>query len=168
MAYTVAGVAIALAGEETAVLSLILFLNTGVAVLSVWVFKEPLWWYPATLLLPLAGWALLDALGITEMRWYGWTLIAAAGLYLAGAWLLRQRDLRRYETPLIAMTFVMLIFGLPFCSSERLDAFVGYGAAIVILSLAAVWLRQPLILSFAVALSVVPYGVGAVLAGCGI
>jgi len=159
VAYTVAGVAIALAGEETAVLSLILFLNTGVAALSVWVFKEPLWWYPATLLLPMAVWALLDALGVTEMRWYGWTLIAVAGLYLAGAWLLRKRNLRRYETPLIAMTFVLLFFGLPFCSSDRLDAFVGYSAAIFILSLAAVWLRQPFVLSFAVALSVVPYGV---------
>ncbi|MBE2221882.1 MAG: hypothetical protein IAF02_10095 [Anaerolineae bacterium] len=159
VAYSVAGMAIALAGEETAVLSLILFLNTGVAVLSVWVFKDALWWYPATVLWPMAVWALLAELRFTEMRWYGWSLIFCAGLYLAGAWLLRKRDLRRYETPLIAMTFVMLFFGLPFCSNDRLDAFVGYGTAILILSLTAVWLRQPFVLSFAVALSVVPYGV---------
>ena len=160
MAYTLAGVAIALAGDETAVLSLILLLNTGVAVLSVWLFQEPLWWYPATVLLPLAGWALLSELGVTEVRWYGWSLIAASALYLAGAWLLRWRNLRQYEMPLIVMTFAMLVFGLPLCSGDRLDAFVGYGLAMVILTLTAVWLRRPLIFSVAVALAVVPYGVG--------
>jgi hypothetical protein len=147
VAYTAAGAAVMLAMGETAVFSLILFLNTGVAVLSVWLFREPLWWYPAAALLPLASWALLSALNVREVRWYGWSLIAAAALYLGGGWLLRRVGLRRYETPLLVMTFVMLVFGLPLCSTERLDAFVGYGAAVVILTLAAVWLRRPLIFS---------------------
>ena len=159
VAYTVAGVAIVLAAEETAVLSLMLLLNTGVAVLSVWLFRDPLWWYPATILLPMAVWALLAELKFDEARWYGWSLIAASALYLAGAWLLRRFDLRKYETPLIVMTFVTLVFGLPLCSWERLDAFVGYGAAVGILTLTAVWLRRPLVFSMAVALAAVPYGV---------
>lgn len=159
VAYTVAGAAIAIVGGETAVLSLLLLLNSGVAIFSVWLFREPLWWYPAAVLLPLAGWALLADLRVTEGRYYGWTVIAAAGLYLLGAWLLRQWNLRRYETPLIVMTFITLFFGLPLCSGDRLDAFVGYGMAVIILTLAAVWLRRPLVFSAAVALTIVPYGV---------
>ncbi|MCZ7669373.1 MAG: hypothetical protein M5U34_20445 [Chloroflexi bacterium] len=159
VAYTTALAAIILAVEETAVLSLILFLNVGVAVLSVWLFREPLWWYPAAVMLPMAGWALLVELRFRDLRWYGWTLIAAAALYLAGAWLLRRRGLRRYETPLIVMMFVMLAVGLSLCITERLDAFVGFGAAVVVLTVAAVWLRRPLVLSLGVALAAVPYGV---------
>ncbi|MCP4361072.1 MAG: hypothetical protein GY796_23945 [Chloroflexi bacterium] len=159
VAYATAWFAIAMTAGDTAVLSLILLLNTGIAVLSVWLFREPRWWYPATLLLPLAVWALLAELGVTETGYYGWTLVAASGLYLAGAWLLRQRGLRRYETPLIGMTFLALGFGLPLCSGGRLDAFVGYGTAVIILTLAAVWLRRPIIFSAAVALAIVPYGV---------
>ena len=159
VAYALAGLVLFIAPEDTAVTTLLLFLNTGVAIFSVWFFRNPLWWYPATILLPLATWSFLDAMNTSGLRYYGWTLSAVAGLYLFGAWLLRKRKLQRYETPLIVMTFVITAFSLPFCSSDRLDAFVGYGTAVTILTLAAIWLRHALPLNIAVWLAIVPYGV---------
>lgn len=158
-AYAVATFAMLMTPENTAVTTLLLFLNTGVAIFSVWFFRISVWWYPATILLPLAIWSLLDTLQIRDIRYYGWALSFVAGLYLAGAWLLRRRNLQMYEMPLIVMTFVVTALSLPLCSSDRLDAFVGYGMAVIILTLAAIWLRHALPLNIAVWLAIVPYGV---------
>ena len=152
-------VALGVAVLDWQILTAVLFLNSGAAVLCVWLFREPLWWYPATVLLPAGVWTLLAQIRGSEPRHYGWSLIGLAGLYLAGAWALRRANLRRYETPLLAMTFVLVAAGLPLCSTEKVDAFVGYGLAALILTAAALWLRRPLPFSFAVGLAVVPYWV---------
>jgi hypothetical protein len=159
VAYSCAMAAMGLAANDLGTLTAVLFLNTGVAALSVWLFREPLWWYPATVLLPAGVWALLAQNESSELRYYGWSLMILAGLYLAGAWALRRWGLRRYETPLLAMSFVLVAAGLLPSSGGKIDAFVGYGLAVVVLTAAAVWLRRPFIFSFAVGLSIAPYWV---------
>ncbi len=159
VAYSAAMAALGLAVADWETLTAVLFLNSGVAVLSVWLFRDPIWWYPGTVLLPAGVWALLAQFPGSDLRHYGWSLLLLAGVYLAGAWALRRMSLRRYETPLLAMSFVLVAAGLLPCSTEKADAFVGYGLAVLILTAAAVWLRRPFVFSFAVALSAVPYWV---------
>ncbi|MCB8982310.1 MAG: hypothetical protein H6659_00635 [Ardenticatenaceae bacterium] len=158
-AYSAALAALGLAVGDLGTLTAVLFLNSAVAVLSVWLFREPLWWYPATFLLPGAVWGVLGQIQGNELRHYGWSLMMLAGGYLAGAWALRRKDQHRYAKPLLVMTFVLVTSGLPLCSAGKADAFVGYGMAVMVLTAAALWLRRPFIFSFAVALSAVPYWV---------
>ncbi len=48
-----------------------LLFDTALAVLSVWLFREPRWWYPSAVTFPLAGAFLLAELGIYNEFAYG-------------------------------------------------------------------------------------------------
>ncbi|MBK6709639.1 MAG: hypothetical protein IPG51_04750 [Chloroflexi bacterium] len=73
-------VALGVAVLDWRILTAVLFLNSGAAVLCVWLFREPLWWYPATALLPAGVWPLLAQIRGSEPRHYGWSLIGAGGV----------------------------------------------------------------------------------------
>lgn len=150
--------------DDRPILISVLLFDTALAVLSVWLFREPTWWYSATLTLPSAAVLFLQQVGVPAER-HGWALVALGGLYLWGAQQLRRRDLRRYETPLIAMMFVLVVLGLPASSLDWAGALVGYGLAAAVYATAAVWLRQPIVLSLAVALAFVTYWAAARLLG---
>ncbi len=155
-AYATAVIALPLVSENLPVLAGALFFNSGIALLSVLLFRQPLWFYPATMFLPMSAFVLLLH-NNAEGHYYGWAFAGAAALYLATARLLRHFQLRRYEMPLLVMMFAMIAIALPFSSFDRTGALVGYGIAAVTLTYAAVWLRKPLIFSMAVTLAIVPY-----------
>ncbi|MBN1484767.1 MAG: hypothetical protein JXA37_08605 [Chloroflexia bacterium] len=166
LSYGAALVATALLAHQRPALTIALLLDTVLAALSAWTFREPLWVYPASATLPAA---LLLALAEWDVPAYGrgWALIGLGGLFLGTSWLLRRRPAdqesssgsgpARYATPLLAAAFLLIALGLPLSGQERLGAIVGYGAAALLYGLAAVWLQQPLLLSPAAGLAAVPY-----------
>lgn len=157
MAYGTAVVGTLLVIGDRPVLIGALLFDTVLAVLSVWLFREPRWWYPGTVMLPLAGAFLLAELGIYDEFAYGWLFIGLSGLYLALAALLSRRNLAVYTSPLLVMMFVWSIMGLVFSDETRLGMFVGYGLAACIWVVTAVWQRWPVVYHLAVALTVVAY-----------
>lgn len=143
-----------------------LLFDTVVAAISTWTFREPLWTYPAAATLPTALVLSLAEWGVDLSR-RGWGLIALGGAYLLAAWILRtsskrrgRAGLSRYATPIVVTGLLLIALGLPPSSQDRLGAMVGYGAAALLYTLVAIWLQQPLLLSAATGLALVPYGVG--------
>lgn len=157
MAYGTAVVGTLLVIGDRPVLIGALLFDTGLAVLSVWLFREPRWWYPATVTLPLAGAFLLTEMGIYREFVYGWLYISLSGLYLALAWLLTRRGLAVYTPPLLVMLFVWSVMGLVLSDQTMEGMFVGYGLAAGIWVATAVWQRWPVVYHLAVGLTVVAY-----------
>ncbi len=155
-AYATAVISIPLVSANLPVLAGVLFFNSGLALLSVLLFRQPLWLYLATALLPTAVSVVL-IYNNAEAHHYGWAFAGLAALYLVTARLLRHFSLRRYEKPLLVMMFVLIAVSLPFSSFDRTGALIGYGMATATLTFAAIWLRKPLIFSMAVILAIVPY-----------
>jgi hypothetical protein len=60
----------------------------------------------------------------------------------------------------MAAAYVLVALGLPPSSYEQVAAFWAYGAAALIYTLSAAWLREPLLLTPAAVLSAVPYLIG--------
>ncbi|MFZ5884376.1 MAG: SCO7613 C-terminal domain-containing membrane protein [Chloroflexota bacterium] len=123
---------------------------------SAWLFHSSLWLYPATALPILSLFIALNEAKIPAER-QGWWLMGLAAVYLLGAWLLRRFKLTSYGSPLIAMGFAVTALALPPSSLDRTGAMWGYGAAALLYAVCAFWLGQPLLLTPASALIVVPY-----------
>ncbi len=66
---------------------------------------------------------------------------------------------RDYATPLMAAAYAIVALGLPVSSYDQSAAFWAYGGAALIYAISAAWLREPLLLTPAAALSAVPYAV---------
>ena len=123
---------------------------------SAWLFRSSLWLYPATALPILSLLIALNEAEVPAGR-HGWWLIGLAAVYLIGAWLLRRLNLTSYGSALIVMGFAVTALGLPPSSLDQVGAMWGYGAAALLYAVCAFWLRQPLLLTPASALVVVPY-----------
>jgi hypothetical protein len=123
---------------------------------SAWIFRNPLWVYPGTALTALSMLVALHNANIPAER-QGWWLIGLAAVYLLIAWLLRRIGLTTYGMVLIAMGFALIALGLPPSSQDQIGAIWGYGAAALLYALCAFWLEQPLLLTLACVLIVVPY-----------
>jgi hypothetical protein len=157
LAYATAVGGTLLVTDDRPVLIAALLFDTGLAVLSVWLFREWRWWYPATLTLPLAGMLLLAELGVIDDYVYGWLLVSMGGLYLALAGLLTGRGLAAYTSPLLEMMFFWTLISLGLSDQTAWGMFVGYGLAAGIWMITAVWRRWPVLYHLAVGLVVVCY-----------
>ena len=170
-AYTCLPIGTALVAHERPALIAALLFDTLVCGFSAWLFRQPLWVYPASATLPGAMLLWLAEYEVPAAR-QGWALIACGALYMVVAYLLRARTetqinegrsgARRadYAPPLIAAGFALTTLGLPVSSGERPEAIVAYGAAVLIYAASAFWLRQPLLLTPAAGLAIVPYWLG--------
>lgn len=123
---------------------------------SAWLFRSSLWLYPAAAFPVLSLLIALNEADIPAGR-HGWWLIGLAAIYLVGAWVLRRLKLNSYGSALIVMGFAVTALGLPPSSLDRVGAMWGYGATALLYAVCAFWLRQPLLLTPASALIVVPY-----------
>lgn len=146
LAYGTALVGMMLVQENQPVLIGVLLFNAALAAFSVWVFQEPLWWYPATLLLPSAGVYLLRELDLFSLQNVGWMMIALGGVYLFGAWALTRLEQARFGTPLLIMSAVFGVFGLVPSEDTTLGIVVGFGGAAVLFAVMAFWKRWPALL----------------------
>jgi hypothetical protein len=160
-AYGVAIVGTLLVAHQEPLLAAALTFDALLCVLSAWLFREPLWGYPAAALAPAA---LLVALAwsVVPAGRRGWWLIGLGVLYLVLAWALRQARRREYATAPLAAAFAVVALGLPPSSLDDVGAFWGYLGAAAVYALAAAWLRQPLLLTPTAALLAVPYSVAVV------
>jgi hypothetical protein len=178
MGYVSVIVGTLLVAHEATWLSLALLYDALLAIASARVFRNPLWVYPATALAPLSLWLALDLAQVPANR-QGWWLIALAAIYLAIAYVLRRTrtavagvvsTLPHQQTlwyacssaPL-AIGFALIALGLPPSSQDREGALWGYGAAALLYAISAFWLRQPLLLTPASALVIVPYSMALLL-----
>lgn len=137
-------------------LALALLYDALLMVASAWLFKNSLWLYPGTALTALSLLIALNEANIPVER-QGWWLIGLAGAYLVLAWILRRVGAISHGAVLIVMGFALIALGLPPSSLDQTGAIWGYGAASLLYTLCAVWLKQPLLLTPACALVVVPY-----------
>jgi hypothetical protein len=163
-AYGTAIVGTLLVAHVQPLFALALAFDALLCVLSAWIFREPVWGFPAA---ALGAAALLTALAVSSVppERRGWWLISLGLDYLLLAWTLRRGRLRAYATPPLAMAFLVTALGLPPSSLDDTGAFWGYLAAAGVYALAAAWLRQPLLLAATAGLLAVPYGVGVVWLG---
>lgn len=136
----------------------VLLFDALLLAISAWLFKNPLWTYPAAALVPLALLVTLVENNVAE-RWYGPYLIGLAAVYLALAWLLRRLRLDRYSGGPLIVGFGLIPIGLLPSSLDQVGAVWGYGGAALLYAIAAYWLGQPLLLVAASALVIVPYAV---------
>jgi hydrogenase-4 membrane subunit HyfE len=149
-----------LAADTTWGLVAALLLCSVVFIVSSWLFRRPLWLYPATVTLSLAWLIALDQWRVTLDR-LGWGLLALAAAYLLIAWLLRRMadqppakpPLRAYATPLVVAALALSVLALPPSSFDPIGVWVGYGGAAAVCLFCAFWLRQPIFLTPAVLLS---------------
>ena len=125
---------------------------------SAWLFKSSLWLYPGTALTALSLLLALNEANVPAER-QGWWLIGLAAIYLIGAWVLRRIQLNSYGSVLIIMGFAFTALGLPPSSLDQIGAIWGYGAAVLLYAISAFWLQQPLLLTPASLLIIVPYAV---------
>lgn len=168
-AYGAAVVGTLLVAHRPPYLTAALGYDTALCVLSAWIFREPMWGFPAAALAPVA---LLTGLSLSpvppERR--GWCLIGLGAIDLLLAWLLRRgrwgaQTGRRFSVAPLAAAFAVVALGLSASSQDLTGAFWGYLAGSLLYAVAAAWLRQPLLLWATAALASVPYGVGVVWLG---
>lgn len=122
-------------------------------------FREPLWVYPAAVIVPASLLIALRQANIAGER-QGWWLIGLAALYFGLTALLRRVKLSAYGTGTLTAGFALIALGLPPSSQDQIGAFWGYGGAALLYAITAFWLRQPLLLTPFSALSIVPYAIG--------
>ena len=146
--------------HEPPLLTLALLFDALLLLVSAYLFKNPLWLYPATALaVPISLLLALHEAGVASNR-YGWWLIGLASIYLALAWVLRRSNLPAYGTATLTTGFLLIALSLPLSSQDQTGALWGYGGAALLYAITAFWLRQPLLLTPASALAVVPYAIG--------
>ncbi len=138
-----------------------LLFDAALCAFSAWLHAEPLWGYPTAALPAVALMLALVQFEVLPER-QGWPLIALGAAYLMIAHWLRAFGRGRYAAPLMAVAYVTVALGLLPSSRDQIGAFWGYGGAALVYALSAVWLRQPLFLTPAVALAAVPYAVALV------
>lgn len=137
-------------------LAVVLLYDALLLAVSAWLFRNPLWGYPAAALVPFSLLIAFNEAGIPANR-QGWWLIGLATVYFGLAWTLRRLKLPAYSTATLAIGFALIALGLPPSSQDRVGALVGYGAAVVLYGVMGVWLRQPLLLALSCLLVSVPY-----------
>ncbi|MEA3396657.1 MAG: hypothetical protein U9R05_04270, partial [Chloroflexota bacterium] len=147
-----------LVAHLTPLLALVLLGDALLLAVSAWLFRDALWVYPAAALVPISLLLALWDSAIPGDR-QGWCLIGLAALYLALAWALRRAKLREYGSGVLAVAFALIALGLPPSSRDQTGALWGYGAATLLYAVSAGWLRQPLLLTPACALVLVPYAI---------
>jgi len=138
------------------IISLALLFSALICIISAWLFRKPIWVYPATLFVPLSLLIALNEAHIPFNR-QGWWLIALGGCYFLLSSSLRRLQLQAYSIPTITIGFALIALGLPPSSQDKMGALWGFGAAMMIYGLAAFWLRQPLLLILASLLASIPY-----------
>jgi hypothetical protein len=144
-------------------LALVLLFDALLMLASAWYFHDPLWDYPAAALAPVSLLIALNEAGVDATR-HGWWLLGLSAVYLALAWLLRRvqlkiQPLRAHATPALAVGFALAALSLPPSSQDQVGALWGYASAALLYALTAFWLRQPLLLTAACGLVVVPYAI---------
>jgi hypothetical protein len=140
-------------------LALALLYGAALMLISARLFRNPLWVYPAAATVPISLLISLHEAGVATNR-HGWWLIGLAATYLIIAWCLRRVRLQAYGTGVLAAGFALIALGLPPSSQDQVGALWGYGGAALLYAITAIWLGQPLLLTPACALSIVPYAVG--------
>jgi hypothetical protein len=168
-AYGVAIVGTLLVAHLPPLFAAALTFDALLCVLSAWIFRDPLWGYPAAALAPAAMLVALAQSQVPPER-RGWWLIGLGAVYVALAWILhhlerRGVDVRAYATPPLVMAFAVVALGLPPSSLDEVGALWGYLAAALLYAVVAAWLRQPLLLVPTAALLAVPYGVALIWLG---
>ncbi|MCI0475569.1 MAG: hypothetical protein L0Y55_04930, partial [Anaerolineales bacterium] len=148
-----------LAAHEPGLLALALLYDALLMLASARLFKNPLWVFAAAAIAPFAFWLALNQGGVPGNR-HGWWLIGLAAVYLLMVWTLRRARLAPYSTAPLTIAFALIAFALPPSSQDKVGAFWGYGGAAILYAVAAIWLRQSLLLTPACALVLVPYAVG--------
>lgn len=148
-----------LVAHETPLLALALLFDALLLVISARLFRNPLWVYPAATIVPVSLILALHEAGVAGSR-QGWWLIGLASIYLALAWALRRVHLAGYGAAPLTIGFALIALGLPPSSQDQIGALWGYGGAAVLYAISACWLRQPLLLTPASALMIVPYAIG--------
>jgi hypothetical protein len=139
--------------------ALALLYGAALLLVSARLFRSPLWVYPAAAAVPISLLISLHEAGVAVNR-HGWWLIGLAAVYLLLAWCLRRTRLEAYGTGVLGVGFALIALSLPPSSQDQIGAQWGYGSAALLYAIAATWLRQPLLLTPACALSIVPYAVG--------
>ncbi len=147
-----------LTAHVAGLLSLALLYGALLLAVSARIFSDPVWLYPAAALMPVSLLIALNEGGVPGNR-HGWWLIGLAALYFAVAWLLRRARQLAYGSAPLALGFVVLALALPPSSEDQIGALWGYGCAALLYVVTAFWLKQPLLLAAAGALSLVPYAV---------
>jgi len=161
-----------LVSYEQPLLALALLFDGGLALLSARLLREPLWIYPAGALPPAALLLSLDEFGFDPYR-RGWWLIGLGAVYLLQSWALRRSPPAppghpprtrggqggSYAPPLMATAYAIVALGLAISSYDQVAAFWAYSAAALVYTISAAWLREPLFLTPAAALSTVPYAI---------
>jgi len=160
-AYGSALVGTLLVAHERPWLIAALLFDAALCAFSAWLHAEPLWGYPAAAFPVVALMLALVQFEVNPDR-HGWALIALGAVYLIAAHWLRTFQRERYAGPIMAVAYVAVALGLPPSSRDQIGALWGYGGAAMVYALSAVWLRQPLFLTPAVALAAVPYAVALV------
>jgi len=155
-AYVAITVGTMLVAHVPNILALALLYDALLMVASAWLFKSSLWLYPGTALTALSLMIALNNANVPAGR-QGWWLIGLATVYLMGAWVLRRVRLDSYGSVMIIAGFALTALGLPPSSLDQIGAIWGYGAAALIYAISAFWLGQPLLLTPASFLIVVPY-----------
>ncbi len=155
-AYASAIAGTAVVSSDRPLLVLALLLDTGLALVSAVVLREPAWGYPAA---AFPAGALLLALAERGFPtdWRGLWLVGLGAVYLTIAWALRRLPVRRYAVPPTVVAYTVIALGLPIAGYDPLAAGWTFGTAAVLYGLSAFWLREPLFLSPAMGLAPVPY-----------
>ncbi len=148
-----------LVAHNAPLLALALLYDALLLVISAWLFKNPLWLYPAVAIVPIALLIAVTERGVPANR-HGWWLLGLAAIYLALAWTLRRLRLPAYAAAPLIVAFALAALALPPSSQDQVGALWGYGAAALLYAIAAIWLGQPLLLTPACALAIVPYAIG--------
>jgi hypothetical protein len=148
-----------LVAHDPGLLAIALLYDALLMLASARLFKNPLWVFAAAALAPFSFWLALNQGGVPGNR-HGWWLIGLAAIYLLMAWMLRRARLAPYGTAPLTIAFALIAFALPPSSQDKIGAFWGYGGAAILYAVTAFWLRQPLLLTPACALALVPYAIG--------
>ena len=138
------------------VLALALLYDAVLMLASARIFKSSLWLYPATAFPAISLLIALHEANIPAER-QGWWMVGLSAIYLLIAWVLRRVQLNSYGSVFIVMGFALTALSLPPSSLDQTGAIWGYGAAALVYTVSAFWLKQPLLLTPASALIVVPY-----------
>ncbi|MBN1933410.1 MAG: hypothetical protein JW934_02030 [Anaerolineae bacterium] len=148
-----------LVAHDAPLLALTLLYDALLMLISARLFSNPMWAYPAAAMVPISLLIALNQASVAANR-HGWWLIGLAAVYLSLAWALRRLKLDAYATSTLSIGFALVALGLPPSSQDQIGALWGYGGAALLYAISASWLRQPLLLTPACALSIVPYAVG--------
>jgi len=152
-------VGIMLVAHIAPLLALALIYVAALMLISARIFRNSLWIYPTSVLVPISLLITLTEINIPPNR-QGWWLIGLAATYLILSWLLRRTNLTAYSTGTLGVAFALIAFALPPSSQDQIGAIWGYAGAALLYVFCAFWLRQPLLLIPACALASVPYALG--------